>query len=65
MDSNHYGLCQRNIQSKVFNDLNWEGKFQRNYLDIVIEKPRSYSTAHFRHMYDMIASHGYKKYVDE
>ena len=63
MDSDQiFDALSKKHSVKSFNDLNWEGSF-KEYLDIVIEKPEVASTA-FRRMYDMIASHGYEKYVD-
>ena len=63
MDSDQiFETLSKKHSTDSYNQLNWEGSF-KEYLDIVIEKPEVASTA-FRRMYDMIASHGSEKYID-
>lgn len=56
------GLIREKQDLTTYQDWNWEGAYE-DYLNLVVEKPRSARTA-FQRMYDMILSHGLEEYSD-
>ena len=57
-----FNLIQENSLKKDHKEKAWTGSFA-NYLDIVIENPKTARTA-FQRLYDMIASYGFKTHTE-